>query len=247
MLDRAGQLGSIKSTSRTAASCMPCLACAPWATYKATPSSEPLGKGSSSQPIFSRRGLGAKRVEGAGPITTSQKRPASNSLTEPCCSTRCRPVRYHGILGLAAKDRAKVVPTPPEPCARGGESAGANKAGEGEPRDIDVPKTQRGSRLPWALLLKRVFMTASGGLGIGIIWPCGCVCFTDRLSDIHSAKEGWCLFGLSTRSLPVPVWPQIKAERSVAAMSWVVHSSAAASVSRSGPRYTPRFVDPWGV
>jgi hypothetical protein len=75
---------------------------------------------------------------------------------------RCHLVRYHGILGPAAKDRAKVVPTPPAPPApdaASAESAGADKAGTGESREIDITKIQRGSRLPWALLLKRVFMT----------------------------------------------------------------------------------------
>jgi hypothetical protein len=70
---------------------------------------------------------------------------------------RCHLVRYHGILGPAAKDRAKVVPTPPAPLAP--DAAGADKAGTGESREIDITKIQRGSRLPWALLLKRVFMT----------------------------------------------------------------------------------------
>ena len=74
---------------------------------------------------------------------------------------RCHLVRYHGILGPAAKDRAKVVPTPPAPPApdaASAESAGADKAGTGESREIDITKIQRGSRLPWALLLKRVFV-----------------------------------------------------------------------------------------
>ena len=71
-------------------------------------------------------------------------------------------VRYHGILGPAAKDRAKVVPTPPAsptPDAARTDSAGTDKAGAGESREIDVTKLTRVSRLPWALLLKRVFMT----------------------------------------------------------------------------------------
>ena len=63
---------------------------------------------------------------------------------------RCHLVRYHGILGPSAKDRAKVVPTPPAQPA----PDAAN-----ESREIDVTTIQRGSRLPWALLLKRVFMT----------------------------------------------------------------------------------------
>jgi hypothetical protein len=75
---------------------------------------------------------------------------------------RCHLVRYHGILGPAAKDRAKVVPTPPAPPApdaASAEAAGADEAGTSESREIDITKIQRGSRLPWALLLKRVFMT----------------------------------------------------------------------------------------
>jgi hypothetical protein len=75
---------------------------------------------------------------------------------------RCHLVRYHGILGPAAKDREKVVPTPPAPPApdaKGADSAGTDKAGTGESRDIDITKIPRLSRLPWAVLLKRVFMT----------------------------------------------------------------------------------------
>jgi hypothetical protein len=55
-----------------------------------------------------------------------------------------------------------VVPTPPAPLApetASAEAAGDDKAGIGEFRESDITKTQRGSRLPWALLLKRVFMT----------------------------------------------------------------------------------------
>jgi hypothetical protein len=51
---------------------------------------------------------------------------------------RCHLVRYHGIFGPAAKDRAKVAPTPPAP-----EAAGANEAGIGESPDIDVTKLPR--------------------------------------------------------------------------------------------------------
>ena len=75
---------------------------------------------------------------------------------------RCHLVRYHGILGPAAKDRARVLPTPPAPSApetAGAEAAGDDNALTGESRDIDITEIQRGSRLPWALLLKRVFMT----------------------------------------------------------------------------------------
>jgi hypothetical protein len=56
---------------------------------------------------------------------------------------RCHLVRYHGILGPAAKDRAKVVPTPPgqpAPDAAGADSAGADKTGTGESREIDIAR-----------------------------------------------------------------------------------------------------------
>jgi hypothetical protein len=53
-----------------------------------------------------------------------------------------------------------VVPTPAAviaPDAASAEATDADKAGEGESRDIDLGKIARVSRLPWALLLKRVF------------------------------------------------------------------------------------------
>ena len=60
-------------------------------------------------------------------------------------------VRYHGILGPAAKDRDKVVPRcallefgKPTPLA--------------EARHIDPSRIPRFNRLPWAVLLKRVFL-----------------------------------------------------------------------------------------
>jgi hypothetical protein len=65
---------------------------------------------------------------------------------------RCHLVRYHGILSPAAKDRAKVVPTPVTLPMQ-------DTAGTGETREIDISKLPRGSRLPWAVLLKRVFLT----------------------------------------------------------------------------------------
>jgi len=55
-----------------------------------------------------------------------------------------------------------VVPTPPVPLApetAGAEAAGNDKVGTGESREIDITKIPRGSRLPCAVLLKRVFMT----------------------------------------------------------------------------------------
>jgi hypothetical protein len=72
---------------------------------------------------------------------------------------RAHLVRYHGILGPAAKDRDKVVPTPPAPPApntTGTEVAGSDTD---ESRDIDTSKVPRLNRLPWSVLLQRVFMT----------------------------------------------------------------------------------------
>jgi len=71
---------------------------------------------------------------------------------------RCHLVRYHGILGPAAKDCAKVVPTPPAPPApdvAGADKTGTDKAGEGESRDIDFSKLPRVSRLPGIVQLVR--------------------------------------------------------------------------------------------
>jgi hypothetical protein len=50
-------------------------------------------------------------------------------------------------------------PAPPAPAPPIAEVAGAETADGDESREIDITKIQRGSRLPWALLLKRVFMT----------------------------------------------------------------------------------------
>jgi len=55
-----------------------------------------------------------------------------------------------------------VVPTQsaqPAPNVASAEVAGADKMGEGGTCDIDITKMPRQSRLPWAVLLKRVFMT----------------------------------------------------------------------------------------
>jgi hypothetical protein len=64
---------------------------------------------------------------------------------------RAHLVRYHGILGPAAKDRAKVVPRFLRP------GFGRSPASE-EPREIDPRGMPRLGRLPWAVLLKRVFL-----------------------------------------------------------------------------------------
>lgn len=64
---------------------------------------------------------------------------------------RAHLVRYHGILGPAAKDRAKVVPGTVGPRSR------PSVAG-GEPRELDASGMPRLGRLPWAVLLKRVFL-----------------------------------------------------------------------------------------
>ena len=62
-------------------------------------------------------------------------------------------VRYHGIFGPAAKDRDKVVlrSAPPAPEVRGDDGI----------QDLDATKVPRLGRLPWAVLLKRVFLTAA--------------------------------------------------------------------------------------
>ena len=64
---------------------------------------------------------------------------------------RAHLVRYHGILGPAAKDRAKVVPRFVRPEL--GRSATSD-----EPRELDPSGLPRLGHLPWAVLLKRVFL-----------------------------------------------------------------------------------------
>jgi hypothetical protein len=62
-------------------------------------------------------------------------------------------VRYHGILGPAAEDREKVVPkSGPVEYGR------ATDAAEPATREIDASSMPRSNRLPWAVLLKRVFL-----------------------------------------------------------------------------------------
>ena len=64
---------------------------------------------------------------------------------------RSHVVRYHGILGAAAKDRDKVVPVA-GPMEFGRLSPVANE------REIDPSQVPKLNRLPWAVLLKRVFL-----------------------------------------------------------------------------------------
>jgi hypothetical protein len=64
---------------------------------------------------------------------------------------RAHLVRYHGILGPAAEDRDKVVPRS-DPVEFG------RPAADDGPREIDPSNLPRFARLPWALLLKRVFL-----------------------------------------------------------------------------------------
>jgi hypothetical protein len=64
---------------------------------------------------------------------------------------RAHGVRYHGVFGPAAEDRDKVVPSSgPVEHGRGTSAA--------EPHEIDPSGIPRFSRLPWAALLKRVFL-----------------------------------------------------------------------------------------
>jgi hypothetical protein len=60
-------------------------------------------------------------------------------------------VRYHGILGPAARDRDKVVP-------RSKAIEFGQPPSSGEPREIDPSRVPRFGRLSWAALLKRVFL-----------------------------------------------------------------------------------------
>jgi hypothetical protein len=64
---------------------------------------------------------------------------------------RAHLVRYHGILGPAAKEREKVVP------GLGRVEFGRPAVSDG-PREIDPSGLPRLGRLPWAVLLKRVFL-----------------------------------------------------------------------------------------
>jgi len=60
-------------------------------------------------------------------------------------------VRFHGILGPAARDRDKVVPSS-GPVEFGGPAPVANQ------REMDTSRLPRFNRLPWAALLKRVYL-----------------------------------------------------------------------------------------
>jgi hypothetical protein len=64
---------------------------------------------------------------------------------------RAHVVRYHGIFGPAAKEREKVVPS-------SGLIEFGRPPGTQEPREIDPSGMPRFGRLPWAVLLKRVFL-----------------------------------------------------------------------------------------
>jgi hypothetical protein len=62
-------------------------------------------------------------------------------------------VRYHGILGPAAEDREKVVPK-----SRPVEYGSGPTVAEPATREIDPNSMPRSNRVPWAVLLKRVFL-----------------------------------------------------------------------------------------
>ena len=65
---------------------------------------------------------------------------------------RSHSVRYHGILGPAAKDRARVVPPPPPSRPESPPEAGNTS------REIDASRIPGFGRTTWAVLLKRVFL-----------------------------------------------------------------------------------------
>jgi hypothetical protein len=62
---------------------------------------------------------------------------------------RAHVIRYHGILGPAAKDRNKIVPRS-GPVQYGRETS--------QPKLHEIDASPRLNRLPWAVLLKRVFL-----------------------------------------------------------------------------------------
>jgi hypothetical protein len=62
---------------------------------------------------------------------------------------RAHVIRYHGILGPAAKDRHKIVP-------RSGPIQYGREPSQPEPHQIDA--SPRLNRLPWAVTLQRVFL-----------------------------------------------------------------------------------------
>jgi hypothetical protein len=64
---------------------------------------------------------------------------------------RAHLVRYHAILGPAAKDRYRVV-------MRTGPVAYGRPTPLAGPRELDASTHPRFNRLPWAVLLKRVFL-----------------------------------------------------------------------------------------
>jgi hypothetical protein len=66
---------------------------------------------------------------------------------------RSHVVRYHRVLGPAAADREKVVPkSGPVEFGRG------TAAAEPSTREIDASSIAKSNRLPWAVLLQRVFL-----------------------------------------------------------------------------------------
>jgi hypothetical protein len=64
---------------------------------------------------------------------------------------RAHLIRYHGILGPAAEDRDKVVP-------KATRVESGRTMDPAEPREADPSHMPRLNRLPWAVLLKRVFV-----------------------------------------------------------------------------------------
>ena len=66
---------------------------------------------------------------------------------------RSHQVRYHGILGPAARDRARVVPQPPPY-----QPESAPQGNGATSREIDASRIPGFRRTSWAVLLKRVFL-----------------------------------------------------------------------------------------
>jgi hypothetical protein len=63
-------------------------------------------------------------------------------------------VRYHGVFGPAAEDREKIM----RDSTRVEYGRGETRAEPAKAREIDASTMPRLGRLPWAVLLKRVFL-----------------------------------------------------------------------------------------
>jgi len=105
------------------------------------------------------QGSSQARAGGTSPFAPSNILRVQTDSTDRCIASillvprpRAHVIRYHGVFGPAAKDRDKVVP-------RSGPVEIGRPSEKNEPREIDPTRVAPVYRLPWALLLKRVFLT----------------------------------------------------------------------------------------